>query len=516
MTQLVISLLVYNQLDITRKCIKSIMENTISKNFLLIISDNASREDTQKYLSAIQHKNIKYIRNDENLGFIKAHNQIFNNFKSKYFCVLNNDLIIKTQGWDQKLINILKNNKDVAQVGPIQSFGCLGFTGKGQPRYGRPLEYIEGSCFIVKSDIVKECGGLFEEKYMNFAFCEDADLSLRLRCNGYRIVETNQVDILHLHHQSFKNEKLDIDFKNIEKQNNKFLLDRWQNYFKNKELKPIKIMINRQAAIGDLFCIEPVIRELKNKYPLSQIFVNTLCPQGIIGNPNVTDYGKDIINKIKYDKLIDLDLAYEVNPQKHLVMAYAEKAEVILDDDKRIPIYYNLKENNYPTTPYYVVNSEGSWLSRTYPREKWKTFIQYLKNNGNEIVEIGSNPSTYLGIGQNLVGRLQLDKTIEIIKKAKLYLGFDGALLHFAQSVGTPSFSVWGCTLPKYRIHDFSKATCVQLSKNDLSCIGCHHDLNKAPKTFTECDKVPKGKTPPCLDGISVAHLIKIYEENCL
>jgi ADP-heptose:LPS heptosyltransferase len=87
----------------------------------------------------------------------------------------------------------------------------------------------------------------------------------------------------------------------------------------------------------------------------------------------------------------------------------------------------------------------------------------------------------------------------------------DGGLMHFAQSIGTPVFIVFGCTSPKYRIHDWGKATCVHLTETELNCSGCHHK-RPYPRTFTECDK----DKVYCLENIGVDRLIKTYEENFL
>jgi len=508
--KLIISLLVYNQLEVTLRCIDSILKNTVEQDFLLIISDNASNKYVGKRLKQISHKKVRYIRNSENIGFILAHNNIFKKYPSDFFCVLNNDLVIKTYGWDAKFIQVLEEDKNIAQVGNQQEFGYIGSNGVGQPRKGKPLDYISGSSFIVRSKYINQMGsGLFEENYMHFAFCEDADLSLRLRSNGYKIAECTDVEIDHLHNWSFKHEKVDVDFKQLEKKNNAFLLDRWSNYFKYRIFKPIRILVDRQGALGDALCTEPIIKALRKKYPLCLLHVNTVCPTAFTCNRYV-DHCANNLNKKDYDIVIDLNLAYEKNPTMHIVDAYAKEAGVILDQSNKIPVYYGLTcfENKYENSDYITVCSEGSWLSRTWNLDRWKSFISRLSKT-NKIVEVGHDKRNYLGIGENLIGKMSLQQTVGVIAKAKLFVGFDGGLMHFSQAVGTPVFIIFGCTNPLYRIHDWNKATVVNMTEDELECAGCHHKL-PAPRCFTECtkDKIY------CLDGISLERVINTFNRR--
>lgn len=505
---LVISLLVYNQLEVTKKCIESLLVNTTSSDFILVISDNASRKDTEDYLRYVakSNKNVVYVRNNENIGYISAHNNIFRDYPSKYFCVLNNDLIIKTNGWDRNYLDILKSDNTVAQVGRIQEFGYINSLGIGEPRgYNKSLDYIEGSCFVAVSDYISKAGGLFEDHYLNFAFCEDADLSLRLRSRGYNIVESNVNDIVHLHNQSFKNEKLSIDFKKLEKQNRKFLTDRWQKYLRTRNFEPLNILVKRQGAIGDTLCTEPILRELNYKYFNCNISVDTACPEALSYLDYLEDTGKDLKNIFTYDFEIDLDAAYESDPTTHIVDAYAYKANVILQD--KLPRYNENISWKGKNSKSLVVNSEGSWSSRTLNKDKWKNFILYLRDKLKyNIIEVGRDPASYLGLGENKVGKLSLPATLELMSSCKMYVGFDGGLMHFAQSIGLPVFIVFGCTCPNYRIHDWDKAKVVWLDKTELECAGCHH-TRPSPRFYTECDK----DHVHCLENISMKLLIDTF-----
>lgn len=86
---------VWNHKDITKDCIDSIIRNTVYP-YSLILIDNASDADTKTYLESLKNNgsiDVKLIRNEENLGFVKAVNQGLKASGAPYVCIMNNDTI---------------------------------------------------------------------------------------------------------------------------------------------------------------------------------------------------------------------------------------------------------------------------------------------------------------------------------------------------------------------------------------------------------------------------------------
>jgi len=90
---------VFNNLDYTKKCIESVKNTNIK--YQLIVIDNGSDNDTQEYLKTTQ---AKVIRNDKNLGFVKAINQGLSTSEAAYVILLNNDVILG-KNWLENLID---------------------------------------------------------------------------------------------------------------------------------------------------------------------------------------------------------------------------------------------------------------------------------------------------------------------------------------------------------------------------------------------------------------------------
>ena len=94
--------------------INDLLKNLI--NFKVIIVDNGNNERVLKKL--LHFKNIKIISQKQNLGYGRAINFAFENIKSKYFFILNPDLVISEKSiYD--LYTLITKNPGAGIVAPI-------------------------------------------------------------------------------------------------------------------------------------------------------------------------------------------------------------------------------------------------------------------------------------------------------------------------------------------------------------------------------------------------------------
>ncbi|TKF02067.1 glycosyltransferase [Vibrio kanaloae] len=112
--------LTYNNLALTKDCLKSIEENTYYDNYEVIVVDNMSTDDTRSYLS--QHygnrTNYKLIFNEENLGFAAGNNVGLEAAEGDVLVILNNDTYVGPY-WLSGLIKALDANSELGLVGPV-------------------------------------------------------------------------------------------------------------------------------------------------------------------------------------------------------------------------------------------------------------------------------------------------------------------------------------------------------------------------------------------------------------
>ncbi|WP_052270463.1 glycosyltransferase [Archaeoglobus fulgidus] len=105
---------VYNNAELTYNCLKSILSNTAGCSYEVILVDDAS---TEKEVDTLfdKIKNVKIIRNKENVGFVESCNIGAKASSGKYILFLNNDTIV-TPGWLPPLLELIKR-EDVGAVG---------------------------------------------------------------------------------------------------------------------------------------------------------------------------------------------------------------------------------------------------------------------------------------------------------------------------------------------------------------------------------------------------------------
>lgn len=215
---------VWNQCAYTRDCVDSIVRNTDSP-YRLIIVDNGSDDETRRYLDslgAMRTPPVTVLRNEKNLGFIKAVNKGIAASSAPYLCILNNDTIV-TRGWLGEMIAVAGRERDIGLVNP--SSNNLG----QRPERGQPLErfamalgeeagkYEElgaaiGFCMLIKREVIEKIG-VFDEAYGMGNF-EDTDLSRRAVKEGYRCVRACGAYVWHRENTSFRKlATFDDDFK---------------------------------------------------------------------------------------------------------------------------------------------------------------------------------------------------------------------------------------------------------------------------------------------------------------
>ena len=105
----------WNTAEVTKKCIQTIHKYLKDFSYEIIVIDNGSIDNTVEVLSKI--KDLKLIKNKENLGFAKANNQAVKIAIGQVLLFLNSDMELI----DNTLIDMyqyLQTNSNVGAIGP--------------------------------------------------------------------------------------------------------------------------------------------------------------------------------------------------------------------------------------------------------------------------------------------------------------------------------------------------------------------------------------------------------------
>ncbi len=196
---------VCNMLGFTRLCVDYIRKNTTIP-YELVIVDNGSTDGTREYFMQLSREmDVRYIRNEKNVGPIIAVNQGIGASKYDYICQIHNDVVIFERGWLRRIVSVMKSD-------PTVGIACL--AGRQYIRRNcscdedtlkhnllsiglneamkeevADVAVIDGLCFVFSKRLV-EAIGMLDETYGMMHFY-DMDFSLASIKAGYRNVAVN-------------------------------------------------------------------------------------------------------------------------------------------------------------------------------------------------------------------------------------------------------------------------------------------------------------------------------------
>lgn len=235
--------LCYNQLEYTKQCVRSVLEQTAYPNYELIIVDNNSTDETSEYLKQIekQNHNVKIVLNKENRGFAGGNNDGIAVSDGDYIVLLNNDTVV-TRGWLTGMLKHYSNNSRAGIVGPITN--SIGNEAKINVSYtdvsSMPIFAYQYTtehmgeefphtgilamfCVMISRKIYEEVGCL-DEGY-GIGMFEDDDYSTAVQSRGYSLIMAEDVFI---HHYGT------VSFKKLEDEQYKKIFDTNKEYFEKK------------------------------------------------------------------------------------------------------------------------------------------------------------------------------------------------------------------------------------------------------------------------------------------
>ncbi|MDP3446198.1 MAG: glycosyltransferase, partial [Ignavibacteria bacterium] len=243
----------------TKKFYESLLSSG-SSEYELIIIDNASTDETEKYLEEISllNEKIKVIKNNFNLGFPSAVNQGIKEAKGKYINIVNNDIVL-TEGWLERLIEVAESDSRIGLVGPISN-EVSGLQKDENAKYNSIEEMHEYAakvkeqnhgevfnfpriaflCTLIKKEVIEKIGGL-DERFTPGNY-EDDDFCLRAQLAGFKTVIAKDVFIHHYGSKSFKADGENKYAERLEINKQKFI-GKWgvtpdELWIQRKEIKP--------------------------------------------------------------------------------------------------------------------------------------------------------------------------------------------------------------------------------------------------------------------------------------
>ena len=223
-----IMILTYNDQEFLTKCLDSLYKNNYKINFETIVINNGS----SFLLGNLKNRfpNIRWIQNNENLGFAKAINQGIKTAQANYILVLNSDTILLPESF-LPLIKFMDEHKKAGAAGgkildpeAVVQPSCRRFPNYLTGLFNRTslltrlfpnnpfsknyllsywdhenirrVDWVCGAYILFKKEALLDVGCLDEHYFM---YCEEADWCYRAKKNGWKIYYVPQARLIHSH-----------------------------------------------------------------------------------------------------------------------------------------------------------------------------------------------------------------------------------------------------------------------------------------------------------------------------
>jgi GT2 family glycosyltransferase len=228
---------VYDGYEETKQCIESVLTSRNNVEYqVIIINDNSPNMAITDFLNQLKHENVKVLKNEQNLGFVKTVNKGMKLSKNDVI-LLNSDTVV-TNYWIDKLYKAAYSNDKIGTVTPLTNNGTIASVpyfnkdndlpeGYTIEQFSQLIERISdktypiiptavGHAMYIKRKVINEIG-YFDEESFGMGYGEENDFSCRVIKRGYKNILADDTFIFHYGSTSFKSNKAHLIAQNRKK-----------------------------------------------------------------------------------------------------------------------------------------------------------------------------------------------------------------------------------------------------------------------------------------------------------
>lgn len=214
----------YNTRDLLRQCLEAIHQFPVRYSFEVLVADNCSADGSYQMVAG-EFPSVTALSLEKNIGYSRANNLLIEKTQGRFILLLNPDTRVR-QGSLDGLADFLTEHRDAGAVGcqQLDENDQIQLTWGHFPSFRRELvrkavhhrlkagdklvggylnnkyqtslvvDWVSGSCLMVRSEVCDKVGLLDENIFMYF---EDIDWCHRIGLNGWRVYYDPNVRIVH-------------------------------------------------------------------------------------------------------------------------------------------------------------------------------------------------------------------------------------------------------------------------------------------------------------------------------
>jgi len=289
---------------------------------------------------------------------------------------------------------------------------------------------------------------------------------------------------------------------------------------------PIKILVKRRAALGDVVMTTGLVREIFKHYR-GNVSITMETDFGLVykNNPYITDlknWGQ--CRPVDYDVVYNLDDAYELNPKNHFVdsMFYRVFGIDMFTKNRAPDLHADSYDRN---TVDHDLESFGSffavhmrqwyWPLKNITIETWQDILEQVfeQHSDHKLLCVGGSTDLVLDhpLAIDVRSRYTPQQLAYLFNKAKCFVGIDSAPFQIAGASDTHIIALLTHNPPEYIMpqRHFDPTwnwTAVQAS---IDCVGCNVRQIR-PIREIACEK----NDFPCNRSWNTAHIAKVIIEQ--
>ncbi|MFX0084284.1 MAG: glycosyltransferase family 9 protein [Candidatus Hodarchaeota archaeon] len=272
-----------------------------------------------------------------------------------------------------------------------------------------------------------------------------------------------------------------------------------------------KWLIKRKMGIGDVLMTTPVVSELKKLNPKTEFHYQTMFPELLIKNSDITKIisQNENLNE-SYDKIIDLNWKVETIGIGEGVISKNEYHNINRIDlffkavnmktPSKVKLVYNVTEeekkyakdiwNMLENRKKIVYHINSASPIRTYPIKQTVELLNKLQRNYSIII-VGNNLydqwrhtefvkefSEFVRIHSmngrilDMTDRTTIRQAAALMSESDLVIAPDSGFIHLAAALDKRTIALFGNITPYLRIKYYEKCD-ILFPKGEISCIPC-------------------------------------------